>query len=127
MALVTALLAIPLSNCGSGDVETPDKNGDKKNSDGGEDKSSSTTGSKEEDKSSSTKGNDSSGDTTDKGSNTGNTKPKEGKIDCSKLKPTGIKVGNVAPNVSLKDAKGNTVNLHDYCNEIVYVMAGSAF
>lgn len=48
------------------------------------------------------------------------------KIDCSKLEATGTEVGQVPPDVVLKDANGNDVSLHEHCNSIVYVIAGTA-
>lgn len=47
-------------------------------------------------------------------------------IDCSKLEPTGTDVGEIPPDVTLKDANGNDVSLHEHCNSIVYVIAGTA-
>lgn len=46
---------------------------------------------------------------------------------CSALVSTGTKEGQVAPNVTLTDADGNSVNLHDYCDKTVLLIAGTMF
>lgn len=44
-------------------------------------------------------------------------------LDCSTLKSTGRALGDVAPDLVLKDGSGNDVHLHDYCNETVILIA----
>lgn len=67
------------------------------------------------------------GNTTDgTGSNDPDNDPDQPKIDCSSLKATGTQVGDIPPNVVLKDAKGQDVSLHEHCNSIVYIIAGTA-
>lgn len=44
-------------------------------------------------------------------------------LDCSTLKSTGLKVGDVAPNLVLADGEGRKVRLHDYCNDSVILIA----
>lgn len=131
---IASLLAVPLSNCESGDSDSTtngsaDDKGDKGNTGGkttptGSDPGTTTGNDKDNDKGSKPDGN--TGDNTGGGNGDVNN-PSEGPLDCSTIKATGIKEGDVAPNVSLKDASGRTVNLHDYCNDIVYVMAGAAY
>lgn len=48
------------------------------------------------------------------------------KIDCSTLKPSGTEVGEIPPDVVLKDANGDDVSLHEHCNSIIYIIAGTA-
>lgn len=45
------------------------------------------------------------------------------KLDCSKLSSTGLEIGDVAPDLVLKDGGGKNVHLHDYCNETVILIA----
>lgn len=122
--LIALLAAAPYTGCGGDPAETPgsaggdagDKDPDGKSSDG------STGG-----------GNDDSkpgdGSTSEPEDSTGSTEGENpgGKIDCSKLQVSGVEAGQVPGNVTLVNAKGEKVNLHDYCNDILYVMAGSAF
>lgn len=44
-------------------------------------------------------------------------------IDCSTLKSTGLKVGDVAPDLVLRDGQGRDVHLRDYCNDTVILIA----
>jgi hypothetical protein len=48
-------------------------------------------------------------------------------IDCSALSASGMGIGEIPENVVLSDAGGNQVSLHDYCNQVVYVIAGTAY
>lgn len=47
----------------------------------------------------------------------------EEKLDCSKLKSTGLKLGDVAPNLELVDGEGKTRQLHEFCNDTVILIA----
>lgn len=55
----------------------------------------------------------------------GSAPPQPGPIDCSNLASTGIEVGQVPPNFTLLNARGEEVRLHDYCNHVVYVISGT--
>lgn len=44
-------------------------------------------------------------------------------LDCSKLSSTGLELGDVAPDLVLKDGAGNDVHLHDFCNDTVILIA----
>lgn len=48
---------------------------------------------------------------------------KDKELDCSKLASTGLDIGDVAPNLELEDGEGNKVQLHDYCNDNVILIA----
>lgn len=50
----------------------------------------------------------------------------EQKIDCSSLKVSGNQLGQVPKNLTLLAANGDQVSLHDYCNEVVFLMTGTA-
>lgn len=49
--------------------------------------------------------------------------PEDAPIDCSTLKSTGRELGDVAPDLVLKDGSGNDVHLHDFCNDTVILIA----
>lgn len=51
----------------------------------------------------------------------------DGKIDCSALKVTGANIGQVPMNLELINAKGDKVSLHDYCNDVLYIAAATAY
>lgn len=55
----------------------------------------------------------------------GSAPPLPGPIDCSNLQSSGIEVGQVPPNFTLLNARGEEVRLHDYCNHVVYVISGT--
>lgn len=55
----------------------------------------------------------------------GSAPPDPGPRDCSALAPTGIEIGNVAPNFTLLNAFGKPVRLHDYCNHVVSLISGT--
>lgn len=46
---------------------------------------------------------------------------------CSALKATGTAPGQVAPNLSLEDEDGRAVNIHDFCDKTVLLIAGTMF
>lgn len=125
---IAALLTVPLSNCGDGgDVESPDPDAQSNNEDNDDKSDTATTSGGGDTKDKESKETDSSAPDDSSDAPKSDLEPVPGDIDCSKLKVTGIGEGQVPPNVSLVDASGSTVNLHDYCNAIVYVMAGSMF
>lgn len=55
----------------------------------------------------------------------GSAPPQTGPIDCKNLESTGIEVGQVPPNFTLLNARGEDVRLHDYCNHVVYIISGT--
>lgn len=55
----------------------------------------------------------------------GSAPPDPGPRDCNALVPTGIEVGDVAPNFTLLDGHGKEVRLHDYCNHVVFLISGT--
>lgn len=46
---------------------------------------------------------------------------------CAEIQATGTQRGQVAPNVALRDGDGKVVNLHDYCDKTVLLIAGTMF
>lgn len=54
----------------------------------------------------------------------GSAPPAPGPRDCSKLVSTGIKEGDVAPDVTVQNSLGQEVRLHDYCNHTVLLLCG---
>lgn len=46
---------------------------------------------------------------------------------CGALQATGVQPGQVPPNIALEDGDGNVVQLHDYCDKTVLLIAGTMF
>lgn len=53
--------------------------------------------------------------------------PEDGKIDCDQLKVTGSNIGEVPENLELVNAKGERVSLHAHCNDVLYLVAATAY
>lgn len=46
---------------------------------------------------------------------------------CSSLQVTGTNAGQVPPDIVLQDEDGNSVNLHQFCDKTVLLIAGTMF